>query len=387
MTDNGGSTLTMAPLPGSPLLDSGDPTSTSFDQLGQPIFDGVRDIGAIENQGFPNSTPDLTNVPSSATLVPGATLAYQALAVDTDLVKGRPNALTFSLIGAPAGASIDPDTGAFTWTSSDATPFGTYTIKVRVADDGSPSLSDTRTLAVTLAPVAMTGRNLMIGGTSGNDTTTINPSKDRTALVVTMNKNIVGTYPTSGVTGRVIVYGLSGADTITVNAKVATPAELHGGDGNDILTGGAGNDLLFGDAGNDKLNGGAGFDMLVGGDGNDTLTDTAGSNVLIGGNGADRPTGGTGSSLLISGGTAFYLDPTGHNNVFPEWTSGASYADRVAHLSGQPGGLNQGWFFSANALPDDGVVDVLVGGKGMDWFVSGHEDKVTVSKTEQVLSL
>ncbi|MCC7018063.1 MAG: putative Ig domain-containing protein, partial [Rhodospirillales bacterium] len=30
------------------------------------------------------------------------------------------NDLTFSLIGAPLGASIDPDTGVFTWTPTEA---------------------------------------------------------------------------------------------------------------------------------------------------------------------------------------------------------------------------------------------------------------------------
>jgi Ca2+-binding RTX toxin-like protein len=39
----------------------------------------------------------------------------------------------------------------------------------------------------------------------------------------------------TGVTGRVVAYGLGGNDTITVNANRS--AELHGGTGNDTITG------------------------------------------------------------------------------------------------------------------------------------------------------
>lgn len=62
----------------------------------------------------------------------GALLTFTATATDPDLPA---NQLTFSLIDAPEGASIDPDTGIFTWTPS-ATQSGTYYITIRVTDGG-----------------------------------------------------------------------------------------------------------------------------------------------------------------------------------------------------------------------------------------------------------
>ena len=52
--------------------------------------------------------------------------------------------LTYSLIGAPAGATIDPATGEFSWTPSEAQGPGVYTFTVSVTDDGTPVLSDDR---------------------------------------------------------------------------------------------------------------------------------------------------------------------------------------------------------------------------------------------------
>jgi len=68
LQDNGGPTFTMAPLPGSPALDSGTPDSYSgFDQRGfaRPLRAGL-DIGAVEHQGIfglaePHIFADLCN--------------------------------------------------------------------------------------------------------------------------------------------------------------------------------------------------------------------------------------------------------------------------------------------------------------------------------------
>lgn len=71
----------------------------------------------------------------------------------TDLESGT-NGLTFSLdAGAPTGATIDPSTGAFTWTPSEAQGPGVYPVTVIVTDDGSPPLSDSKTFTVTVNEV------------------------------------------------------------------------------------------------------------------------------------------------------------------------------------------------------------------------------------------
>lgn len=78
-----------------------------------------------------NDPPVLSNVPASATIPELSAYAFTAAATDVD----SPT-LTFSLVGAPAGASINPTTGQFTWTPTEAQG-GTgvpYAFKVRVSD-------------------------------------------------------------------------------------------------------------------------------------------------------------------------------------------------------------------------------------------------------------
>src|SRR5207237_198203 len=63
------------------------------------------------------------------------------------------NTLTFSLVGAPAGASIDPSTGVFTWTPTEAQGPGSYPFTVQVTDNGSPNLSDSKPITITVSEV------------------------------------------------------------------------------------------------------------------------------------------------------------------------------------------------------------------------------------------
>jgi uncharacterized repeat protein (TIGR03806 family) len=68
-------------------------------------------------------------------------------ATDPDLPA---NILTFSLdVSAAAGAQINPTNGVFTWNPGDS-QLGTNLFTVRVVDDGTPILSDSRTFAVTV---------------------------------------------------------------------------------------------------------------------------------------------------------------------------------------------------------------------------------------------
>ena len=86
-------------------------------------------------------------------LVPAGGLGAYKVYLD-NFVVAPANTLTFSLdAGAPAGASINPVTGVFTWTPTEAQGPGVYPITVRVTDNGQPPKSATRTFTVTVNDV------------------------------------------------------------------------------------------------------------------------------------------------------------------------------------------------------------------------------------------
>lgn len=97
-----------------------------------------------------NGPPSLTQIPDSA----GGELTSIVItnvATDTDFPQ---QVLTYSLEpGAPVGAVIDPVTGVFSWTPTEAQGPGNYTISVRVTDDGSPPLNDIKTFILSINEV------------------------------------------------------------------------------------------------------------------------------------------------------------------------------------------------------------------------------------------
>jgi Ca2+-binding RTX toxin-like protein len=99
-----------------------------------------------------------------------------------------------------------------------------------------------------------------------------------------------------------------------------------------------------------------------------------GRDLLIGGAGAAQLRGNGGDDILIAGTTAFDHNQAALAAIMAEWTSARSYADRMANLSGTGSGpSNNGNYFLMAGGPnatvfDNGAVDVLNGGSGMDWF-------------------
>ncbi|WP_345321318.1 putative Ig domain-containing protein, partial [Novipirellula rosea] len=103
-----------------------------------------------------NSAPVLAPI-GNKTANEGSLLTFTASATDSDLPA---NTLTFSLANGtggsvPAGASIDPTTGVFTWTPAEGQT-GAFTFDVVVTDDGSGTLSDSETITVTVATCLVT---------------------------------------------------------------------------------------------------------------------------------------------------------------------------------------------------------------------------------------
>jgi Ca2+-binding RTX toxin-like protein len=137
-----------------------------------------------------------------------------------------------------------------------------------------------------------TGDELHVLGTPGPDnmlvTRSIAPNSVRT---------IVDGFPTAvDITngGKLVLFGLGDADTITATngiASTGTLLEIDGGAGDDTLTGGDGDDVIFGGGGDDVVRGGIGADVMNLGGGNDTA-------VWNPGDGSDTVEGDGGSDVL-----------------------------------------------------------------------------------------
>jgi len=117
----------------------------------------------------PANLPPLLAEIADQTIRASNLLSFTASATDLDL---PPQTLTYSLDpGAPAGASINPATGWFTWTPAVAQYPGNYQVTVRVTDNGNPALSATGTFNVTVAappppPPVVTETDLSFSGES-----------------------------------------------------------------------------------------------------------------------------------------------------------------------------------------------------------------------------
>jgi hypothetical protein len=121
--------------------------------------------------------PPVLNPISDQTVNEGSLLSFRVSATDADLPA---NALRYSLVTAPGGATLDPNTGLFGWTPTEAQGPESYTITVRVTDDGSPNLSDQKSFTVTVrevnqAPVlaAIADQFIFLGGTVALDVTAL----------------------------------------------------------------------------------------------------------------------------------------------------------------------------------------------------------------------
>ena len=144
----------------------------------------------------------------------GETLTFTATATDPDLPA---NVLTFSLdAGAPAGAAIDPATGAFSWTPTQAQGTGDFTVTVRVTDDGTPSLDDNETITITvteepIVSILATDPNAAEAGLDPGEFTLTRSGSTAIDLLVNLN---FGGSTTNGV------------DYQTIVSPVAIPAGL-----------------------------------------------------------------------------------------------------------------------------------------------------------------
>ncbi len=115
---------------------------------GSPALAGTAAITITVNEV--NVAPVVTS-PGNRTVAELAALTFTVTATDADLPA---QTISWSLdAGAPAGAAIVAGTGAFSWTPTEAQGPGTFPITIRATDNGTPALSGTAAITVTVTEV------------------------------------------------------------------------------------------------------------------------------------------------------------------------------------------------------------------------------------------
>jgi Ca2+-binding RTX toxin-like protein len=172
------------------------------------------------------------------------------------------------------------------------------------------------------------------------------------------------------VTSRLVAFGQSGNDVISVSTAITLPAFLYGGSGNCQLVGGGGNNVLVGGSGKNVLIGGPGRNLLIAGTGPSKLFSSK----------LGVPVSSNSGSILIGGTTDFDHNDTALTAIMHEWVSTDSYATRASKIrTGLIGGgvaLN-----STTVRQQTRVVDQLYASSGgWDWFLAP-------SLTDQLLGI
>lgn len=179
---------------------------------------------------------------------------------------------------------------------------------------------------------ATSGMSISVTGSGSTYQVSVQDPQSQTPLLASGDFQTV----TSSSRGfdKVIVVGTDYNDTIDLSG-IVVPAEVIGGDGDDMiiggfagdmLNGGEGNDTLLGGGGQDAIDGGEGNDMISGGDsadqitggpGNDTIHGDSGKDTIEGGTGTDELHGGADSDDLFGGpGPDRLFGDDGHDNLF-----------------------------------------------------------------------
>jgi hypothetical protein len=122
----------------------------------QVTDDGVPSLST--NQSFQITVNEVNVAPTlgsigDQTVHAGATVTARASASDTD---SPPNTLSYSLVTAPAGATLDTGTGLFRWLTTAGDADTIKTVTVRVSDNGTPVRTATTSFDVTVvAPLGI----------------------------------------------------------------------------------------------------------------------------------------------------------------------------------------------------------------------------------------
>ncbi|MDB6031503.1 MAG: Spore coat protein CotH, partial [Verrucomicrobiales bacterium] len=118
-------------------------------------------VGVANFASSSNRPPVLAAIANRSVYV-GTTLSFTATASDPELPV---QSLTYFFVGVPpTGATIDAANGVFQWTPATNQGPASYNITIRVTDNGSPALSDTKTFAVAVLTLPRVSSTTISGG-------------------------------------------------------------------------------------------------------------------------------------------------------------------------------------------------------------------------------
>src|SRR6185312_8477386 len=137
---------------------------------GSPVLSGSAAITITVTEV--NSAPVVTN-PGNQTVNELVPLTFTVTAVDSDVPA---NTITWSLtLGTPAatGATIGSGTGAFSWTPTEAQGPGTYPVTIVATDNGTPVLTGSAAITITVNEVNVAPVLAAIGNKTVNELATL----------------------------------------------------------------------------------------------------------------------------------------------------------------------------------------------------------------------
>jgi Ca2+-binding RTX toxin-like protein len=217
-----------------------------------------------------------------------------------------------------------------------------------------------------LFATSLVSGNMIVNGTSGNDTIVIwqDTAPNPDVVHAQLNGNDDGSYTVNQITGKVKVNCGAGADDVGIESSnwsaglgggpVTELCEIYGDAGSDTLWGGDNGDVIQGGADNDDLVGFRGNDIIYGGyGGSDTVNGGDDNDLLYGGD------GGTGGFDEVNADTLYGED--GNDTLYGE--AGDDYLDPGLGSDYASGGAGQDVFRGSYF---DFATDSLDGGAGGD---------------------
>lgn len=252
---------------------------------------------------------------------------------------------------------------------------GDFTVSVRAVDkNGGQSGAFERVVDVLGTGTAPARGGLpkteIIGGTPGHDTIALRRVGNKVLIdrPGTSNDERTAMSPNS----EIVLSGGGGNDTITVDNRVIQKVTAFGGSGNDTIDLGNARSIGVGGPGADKLSSGRGLDLLFGGTGKDVLAS------------------GESQDVVVSGRIPWESPATANRKTLRtlsrDWAdTRASYSERIGRLNGPLVPGRSAFLIAAatgRTVFDDGVLDVLTGSDGNDWYLAGHEDTTDATGSE-----